>query len=241
MTILLLAGTGEARAIAAALAGQGMPVVASLAGAVRQPLPLNVPTRIGGFGGEAGFLAYLDAARISAVIDATHPFATRITPRTARICAARRLPYLRIERPGWQAGPQDHWTLIDAEYDAAAHIPDGQTVFLATGRQTLGLYAGLAGSTLYCRQIDPAEMPFPYPKGGFIIGRPPFSVQAETDLFQRLGITWLIAKDAGGVENRTKLDAARDLGIKVLLIRRPATAGPKVETVQAALDWAARL
>lgn len=243
MTILLLAGSGEARVLASELAAKGVPVIASLAGAVRQPTPLDVPVRIGGFGGADGFTDFLSTHHIAAVIDATHPFAAQITARTAAICADRGLPYLRLERPGWCAGPGDNWIWIDREEDAVLHISDGATVFLATGRQTLDHYAGLAGCTLYCRQIDPATRAFPFSKGGFVIGRPPFPVADEIALFQRLGNGWLVVKDAGGVANRTKLDAARALGLPVLIIRRPAPPFgiTLVETVAAALDWVAAL
>jgi precorrin-6A/cobalt-precorrin-6A reductase len=243
MRVLLLAGSGEARTIAGVLHRQGVEVIASLAGAVRAPLPLGVPTRIGGFGGAAGFEAYLAAEGIGAVIDATHPFAARITARTHAICAAHGLPYLRVERPGWVEGPCDRWIRIADPAAAAAHVPPESVVFLATGRQTLDAYAELAkGRMLYCRQIDPVERPFPFPQGGFVIGRPPFALADEIALFRRLGVTWLIAKDAGGDENRSKLDAARELGIGVLMIRRPAPdVGPKVETVAEAVDWVAGL
>lgn len=240
MTLLLLAGTSEARRIAAALAGQD--AVASLAGATRAPAPLGLPTRTGGFGCDAGFLDYLDTARIHAVLDATHPFAARISVRTARLCAARGLPCAQVLRPGWQAGPGDRWTRIASEEDAARIIPPGATVFLATGRQTLDRFAGLEGRRLLLRQIDPPTAPFPFPGGEFVIGRPPFDRAAEERLFRELRVDWLVVKDAGGAESRAKLDAARALGLPVLMIDRPPPAAAKVLTsVAEALAWVARL
>ncbi|MFT7494057.1 MAG: precorrin-6A/cobalt-precorrin-6A reductase, partial [Alteromonas macleodii] len=59
MTLLLLAGTGEAKQIAWGLADTNVSVVASLAGVTRSPDPLPVTTRIGGFGGDDGFRSYL--------------------------------------------------------------------------------------------------------------------------------------------------------------------------------------
>jgi precorrin-6A/cobalt-precorrin-6A reductase len=240
--LLLLAGTGEARALAARLVGRpGTETVVSLAGATRAPLPQGLPTRSGGFGGEAGQAAWLADHAITHVIDATHPFAARISQRTAALCARLGIAYLQLLRPGWTAGPGDHWTLIDAETGAAAVIPPGATVFLATGRQRLEDFAGLAGNRLYCRRIDPPEAPFPFPNGEYIVGRPPFSVADEVALFTRLKIDWLVVKDAGGAASRTKLDAARDLGLPVLMIRRPPQPeAERVETVAAALDWLAR-
>lgn len=236
--ILLLAGTAEARAIAAHLAARGVPAVASLAGAVRAPLAQALPTRIGGFGGAQGFRDYLAKQGVTRVIDATHPFAARITARTAQLCAAQGMPLIRLERPGWIAGAGDRWTWTPDEAGVVAQILPGATVFLATGRQSLSDYAGLTARA-YARIIDPPGGPFPL-NGDWIVGRPPFALADEVALFRRLGITLLVSKDAGGDENRAKLDAARILGLPVLMIRRPAPPPglPIVADVQVVLDWA---
>ncbi|WP_101067997.1 cobalt-precorrin-6A reductase [Roseovarius salinarum] len=241
MTLLLLAGTGEARQLARALAERGVPAVASLSGATRAPAALGLPTRTGGFGGEAGFRGYLREAGITAVLDATHPFAHRISARTARVCAELGLPCCQLLRPPWVPGPDDRWTMIAAEEYAAAHIPDGSTVFLATGRQTLGHFANLSGCRLICRQIDPPDGPFPFPNGAFLVGRPPFSVADEKRLFRRLGVDWLVVKNAGGAAAWPKLEAARALGIRVAMIDRPPQPEGvmRAETVDAALSWVA--
>ena len=240
MTLLLLAGTGDARQIAKGLAGRD--AIASLAGATRDPAPLPIPMRVGGFGGEAGFRAFLHANKITAVLDATHPYANRITERSARICADLGLPFLQFLRPGWLAEPGDTWTEIAREEDAAALIPVGATVFLGTGRQTLERFANLTGRSVICRQIDPPNGPFPFPGGEFLIGRPPFSVADEVALFDGLGVDWLVVKNAGGVASRTKLTAARQLGIPVLMIARPPVGDwPTVATVEDALNWVSGL
>ncbi|WP_341365664.1 cobalt-precorrin-6A reductase [Yoonia sp. BS5-3] len=237
MTLLLLAGTGDARRIAGQLAGQD--VIASLAGATRQPEPLPVTTRRGGFGGAAEFERFLQQNAITAVLDATHPYASGITARTMQICRAQGIPFLQYLRPGWTPEPGDNWTDIRAEQEAAAHIPPGATVFLGTGRQSLAGFANLQGRDVICRQIDPPEGPFPFAGGRFLVGRPPFSVEDEVALFTELKIDWLIVKNAGGAASRTKLTAANQLGIPVLMLARPPLGDwPQVSTVAAAVDWA---
>ncbi|MFV2002744.1 MAG: cobalt-precorrin-6A reductase [Paracoccaceae bacterium] len=240
MKLLLLAGTREARLLADALAADpAYQVTASLSGATREPRELPVPTRRGGFGGDDGFVDWLIAHRPDAVIDATHPYARRITERTARICAEMGLRYLLVQRPGWQAGPGDNWTEIAREEDAAALIAPDACVFLATGRQNLSRFGGLAGRRVICRQIDAPDAPFPFAGGEFLVGRPPFSVRDEEQLFADLGVDWLVVKNAGGAQSRTKLDAARNLGLPVLMIARaPPPAGvERVETADQALRW----
>lgn len=240
MKLLLLAGTFEARQIAGALRGlDGLDVVASLAGATSAPARLGVEVRRGGFGGAAGFDAYLTQERIAAVLDATHPFAARISRRSAALCRARGLPYLQVLRPPWRPGPGDAWTRMSAPEEAAALVPRGARVFLATGPADLGRFAALEGRRLYCRRIEVSAAPFPLPDGEFVVGRPPFDRAQEAALFARLGIDWLIARDSGGASGRAKLDAARDLGIRVALIDRPAGGpdAPRVETAEEAVQW----
>ncbi len=242
MTLLLLAGTSDARRLAGLLADRGVPAVASLAGATRSPAPLAVPTRRGGFGDRDGFEAFLDAHGIHGVIDATHPFAARITDRTHAVCTARCLPLLRLERPGWTPVPGDHWTFVAEEAEAARLIPGDAVVFLATGRQSLSAWAGLRARAVHLRVIDLPAEPFPF-AGGFVAARPPFDRAAEADLFGRLGVTHLVVKDSGAAEARAKLDAARDLGLPVLLLSRPAPPQglATVATAEEALAWAVAL
>ena len=240
--LLLLAGTSEARELASAIAVESIPAIASLAGATRAPETLAIKTHVGGFGGEQGFVAFLAEHRITAILDATHPFATQISARTARIARQRALPYLMLRRPPWHPESGDNWTMIASEQDAAQHIPKSATVFLATGRQSLGGFANLTGRRLICRRIDPPRAPFPYPNGEYLLGKGPFSVEDEIALFTRLKIDVLVVKNAGGKSSRAKLDAARRLSIPVIMLERPA--GPdcaRVETVEQALEWARRL
>ena len=239
MRLLLLAGTTEAREIAAALAGNPrIEVIVSLASGTRMARPLGVATRIGGFGGSDGFTAYLAREGIGAVLDATHPFAVEMSHRTRDLCSKLGLPCAQVLRPGWTPGPGDRWTTLNDEAEAAQHIPPGAQVFVATGRQTLERYAGMGDRMMICRQIDASSGPFPLRQGYFLPGRPPFTVAQEVALFRRLSIDWLIVKNAGGDASRTKLDAARQLNLPVAMIRRPLQPlGVPLETVADALGW----
>lgn len=241
MTLLLLGGTGEARALAARLAEVGVPVLVSLAGAVRDLPDYAVPTRVGGFGGAEGFLQCLQDAGITAVLDATHPFAARITERTAQLCRQKGIPYARLSRPAWTPGPGDRWREV-ADVDAAvARIRDGARVFLATGAQDVARFARLAGrAQVLCRRAEDPGKPFPFAGGSWIVGRGPFAVAEEVALLRKLGITQIVTKNAGGQGARAKLDAARELGIPVILIARPPDpAGvPVLHTLADAMAWA---
>lgn len=238
MRLLLLAGTAEARQVARALAREPrVSTIASLAGATRTPEPLGIPTRIGGFGDRDGFRDWLVRARIGAVLDATHPFAASMSHRAAEVSGDLGLPYMLFLRPAWTPEPDDDWVFLNEEAEAARHIPEGARVFLATGSKRLDRFHGLAGRRVWLRQVDPPTAPFPFAEGGVIHGRPPFSLAEEERLFSDLGIDWLVVRNSGG-GSRAKLDAARNLGISVAMIRRPMQPeAPRVTTVAAALAW----
>lgn len=237
--LLLLAGTAEARSVAEGLAGRPeIDAIASFAGTTKAPKPLPIPTRIGGFGGDDGFRAYLASERITAVLDATHPYAARISARSARICAERGLPHARLLRPEWRPEAGDDWIHARDEADVARHLPAGARVFLATGPEKLAAYEGLAPFHILCRRVDPAPGPFPLPHGEWILGRPPFREEEERALFRRFRVDVLVTKNSGGASGRAKLRAARTLGLPVIMVARPEPPkGLILESPEAALDW----
>ncbi|QNG37377.1 cobalt-precorrin-6A reductase [Geodermatophilaceae bacterium NBWT11] len=235
MTVLVLGGTGEARALAAALVGDGVDVLSSLAGRVAEPLLPLGGVRVGGFGGAAGLAAWIAEHRPTAVVDATHPFAATITANAAAACAASGTPLLRLQRPGWTAQPGDDWRWADSLAEAATMVSG--TVFLTTGRQGIGAFAALPGTVLV-RSVDPPTEPLPA-GATLLLARGPFTLDDELALLREHAVDVVVTKDSGGHMTEAKLTAARTLGIPVVLVRRPALpAGVAVvDTVEAALAW----
>jgi precorrin-6A/cobalt-precorrin-6A reductase len=235
--VLVLAGTSDARELIGRIKRE-FAVVASLAGVTRAPLDLGVETRVGGFGGVEGLRAYLRDAAIDVLVDATHPFAAQMTRHGAEAAKGVGVPHVILQRSGWAPEEGDDWRFVDAFEDVGAIIPEGVTVFLGTGRQTLGAFSCLKGRRLLCRVIDPPEGAFPFEGGRFVIGRPPFSIAEEVAFFQAEDVAWLVVKNAGGARSRSKLDAARQLGLPVVMQRRPDLPDAAVVgTVAACLVW----
>ncbi len=234
MTLLLIAGTGEARQIAEALSGCGSDFIVWIPGEGRLARDWAIDTA-------PGTLAErLADPAISAVLDASHPFSTGITRQAAQHCATHGLPYCLLWRPEWRPQSGDRWIHIETEADAAKHISPGATVFVATGRDKLAHFAMLGAAYVYCRQIGTPDAPFPFPGGAYLIQEPPFTVDEEITLFQRLGIDWLVLRNTGSTRAVTKLIAARRLGLNVLMIDRPASPPDalRAASVAEALDWA---
>lgn len=217
--VLLLAGTGAARRLAADLTSQNHDVLASLAGATAKPAPYSCPTRTGGFGGASGLAAWLRSENPDAVVDATHPFARQMTTNAIAAARATGVPLLRLSRPPWRPKPGEDWRDVPSVEAAVASLPRTARVFLATGRGSLGALAGTT-ATLFLRTVDPQPAPFPN-KGEFVVARPPFDEASERALFERLGVTHLVVKNAGGAPGRTKLDAAAALRLPIFVVARP--------------------
>lgn len=240
--VLILGGTGEARSLAAALVKRpDTEVVSSLAGRVRDPkLPVG-DVRVGGFGGPDGLAAWLAAERVDAVVDATHPFAQRISASAAEAAARSGVPLLMLRRPGWSARPGDDWHWADDLPAAARLLPTlGQRVFLTTGRQGLADFADCPGWFLV-RCVDAPEPPTPA-EMHLLLDRGPYTLEGERALLTEHRIDVLVTKDSGGALTVAKLDAARDLGLPVVIVRRPPTPDvEKVSTVAEAADWLTRV
>jgi precorrin-6A/cobalt-precorrin-6A reductase len=237
--VLLLGGTGDARRLAQRLAAEpNVDVTTALAGRVHTPLLPAGTARVGGFGGPDGLIEWLRAARIDAVVDATHPFATRITGNAVAATARLGLPLLVLRRPGWRPGSGDDWHWADTLADVATRLPAlGRRVFLTTGRRTdLAAFAD-PDLWLLLRAVDPPDPPTP-PNVTVVIARGPFTVAAETTLLRAHRIDVLVTRDSGGEDTAAKLVAARDLGLPVLLVRRPAPPdAPTARTEEEVMSW----
>jgi precorrin-6A/cobalt-precorrin-6A reductase len=239
MRVLILAGTHEASALAAAcVALPGLEVISSLAGRTRAPQPLAGKVRSGGFGGSPGLERFLRAAAIDRVVDASHPFAAEIGRHAEAACRAAGVPRLRLLRPPWRRQKGDRWLQVADLAEAAARLPAlGRRAFLTVGHKDLGAFAGLPGIWFLVRTIEPPA-PVPLAHARWVQARPPFALEAELELLRRHRIEVLVTKASGGEATYAKLAAARALGLPVLMVRRPpAPPGPVVATVALALDW----
>lgn len=220
--ILLLGGTTEASLLARLLAGAGMDAVFSYAGRTGAPVAQPLPTRIGGFGGAEGLAAFLRAEEIGYVVDATHPFAARMSRNAVAACAATGIPLAALERPAWTPGPGDGWTPVPDIPAAVAALPEAPArIFLAIGKLHLAGFAARPQHHYLLRLVDPPEA-LPLPDAAAVIARGPFTPEGDLALLAEHRIGHIVAKNAGGIGARAKLDAARTLGLPVILIDRPA-------------------
>ncbi len=240
MRVLILGGTGNAAELAAKVATiQGLEAITSLAGRTREPsVPLG-DLRVGGFGGVAGLASYLRVMQIDLLIDATHPFATQISFNAADAASEVGVPRLMLIRPPWQKESSDRWIEVDSVEAAAASVANqAQRVFLTVGRQELAAFAHLEKIWFLMRMIDPPTDDALVPPGMVLCDRGPFTFNNERQILIHNKIDTIVSKNSGGDATKAKIIAARELGVKVVMVNRPAIPpGEQVTDVDGALAW----
>ncbi len=241
MRLLILGGTTEATALCAAIAVR--PDIAptlSLAGRTARPVLPDIPCRIGGFGGVEGLAAYLEREAVEAVVDATHPFAARISAHAVAACARRHVPLMAFTRPAWRPAPGHRWVAVP-DLDAAADAlgTASRRVLLTVGRLGLAAFLPAPQHHYIVRTIDPPDAADLPPDHRLVLARGPFGLADERALMLRERIDVLVTKNSGGHGAAAKLDAARDLGVTVIAVDRPAIGGGRHElcALDEVLGW----
>ena len=223
LRLLILAGTSEASALARRVADEpGIEADLSLAGATANPAPAPIPQRVGGFGGREGLAHFLESQRIDAVVDATHPFAARMSDHAFSACRTAGVPLVAFTRPPWAQRNGDRWrevATIDEAVDALGL--QRRIVFLTQGRLELAAFARAPQHRYVVRAIDPPAEADALPDRRLILARGPFALDGELALMREEKIEILVTKNSGGRATYPKIEAARMLGVQVVIMRRP--------------------
>lgn len=239
MRVLILGGTTDANQLASAIVGDpGLDPVLSYAGRTENPKQPPIASRIGGFGGVDGLIDYLRREQIARVVDATHPFAAQMSAHAIAACGTLSIPLLALERPPWQRVGGDHWIEVDDFVSAAQALGAApRRVFLGIGRTQLAPFASHKQHFCLVRLVDQPRAPLPI-EAEVIIARGPFDLAGDRQMLTDHRIDIVVARDAGGDSASAKIDAARELGLPVVMVRRPFIPDrPKVETVAEILRW----
>jgi precorrin-6A/cobalt-precorrin-6A reductase len=218
--ILILGGTREAAELADWLVAEGHDVTTSLAGRTKEPAPLAGRVRTGGFGGAEGLAAFLKEGGYDLLIDATHPFATRISANARKAAELAGVKLEVQERSPWPREPGDRWIEVATLEAARDAIPPGARVLLALGSQHIALFAARGDVHFVVRMVDPPESPLSLPHHALVLGKPGTTAEEEAELLTRYAITHLVCRNSGGTGAHAKIVAARNLGLPVIIVSR---------------------
>ncbi|RWG60639.1 MAG: cobalt-precorrin-6A reductase [Mesorhizobium sp.] len=221
--ILILGGTTEARQLAGKLARRkDFSITLSLAGRTESPMAQGVPMRSGGFGGMQGLAAYLHREQVDLVVDATHPYAARMSANAAEAARQTRVPMVALRRAGWEPVAGDRWTFVESVAEAAKALGTApRRVLLAIGRQEAGAFEAAPQHRYLIRSVDPIEPKLAVPDAVYLLARGPFPEADERALLEKYAIDTVVSKNSGGEATYGKIAAARAVGIELIMVRRP--------------------
>lgn len=235
----LIGGTGEGPALARQLLELGWRLrVSVVTPTASQSYPENPDLEmvVGALGDAGALRSLLEAAEREGdpfqwVIDASHPFAVRITPAALEATRGRPERLLRLERPGlvspWAVPLQQ----ID---DLSLQVAEHERLLLAIGARQLGeAVRRCRGAHLHARVL-------PYPQAlrraqqaGIAAERmacfhPTGDGAVEQALCRHWRIETILCRQSGGLTEAIWQGVAQTLGLRLLLLQRP----PEPEGIQ---------
>lgn len=219
--ILILGGTKEAAEIADSLV-QDKPnarIISSLAGRTKEPTPLASEVRIGGFGGPEGLARYMTQNGVTQLIDATHPFATTISKNARKAAAITNVQLDIRQRSPWKKQAGDNWNEVANLEAARDAIPQNARVLLALGSQYIAIFASRSDVHFTIRMVDQPDATPPFKEFTLEMAKPGDLAQ-ETSLLKTHQITHIVCRNSGGSGAYAKIEAARALGLPVIVIEQ---------------------
>lgn len=220
MKVLILGGIREAVDLAAKLVEGGHDVTTSLAGRTKEPQPVAGKLRIGGFGGIEGLVNYLNEHKTDLLIDCTHPFAKQISANAVEAAKHANVKLDIHTRSPWQKQAGDKWTEVSSLKEMRNQIPSGARVLLALGSQYIDLFKTRTDVFYLVRMVDRPEKPLSLPNHELLIAKPSANWRDEAEILEAHKITHIACRNSGGKGAYAKIEAARELGIELLMLER---------------------
>ncbi|MGI0493972.1 cobalt-precorrin-6A reductase [Alkalinema pantanalense CENA528] len=235
--IWLIGGTQESATIAQQLVIQQIPCVITVTTESARnlyPIAPHLTVQVGYLTADqvADFLRH---HQITAILDASHPFAVEISQLAIATAKTDSLPYLRFERCNDQSTRNSlEQSFSSFEALLASDVLDHQRVLLTIGYRSLPLFHPWQTRSVLFARILPSEIALKTAlAAGFrpdrlIALRPPISLELEKALWQQWQISCIVTKASGGPGGETvKRQLATELGIQLITLDRPAIQYPQ--------------
>lgn len=230
MKFLVLAGTRDGRLLAEELRKRGHPVVVSTLTEYGAEIVLEkgIQARHGAL--DEAALANLLQTGFTAVVDATHPYALRISELARLVCAKLHIPYFRWQRESLRdyAHPLIHW-VKDIKTAARQAAQLGNRILLTTGSNSLPEWLAqpsLQDKVMFVRVLPTSQVLARCESLGLkpsqiIAAQGPFSQAWNEAVCEQLNIEVVIAKDSGKEGGTTqKIQACLQRQIPIILLER---------------------
>jgi len=130
------------------------------------------------------------------------------------------VPLVQYQRPLWAREQGDQWQEVATLDTAKNAIPTKATVLLALGRQHIAPFAEREDVHFIIRMVDAPETPLAFKRHTLLLGKPKATAAAEEALFTKHKITHIVCRNSGGTGAYAKIEAARNLGIPVIILTR---------------------
>ena len=225
MKVLVLGGTSDGRRLTTKLVAKALPIeiIYSVAGLVGKA-QLDCEVISGGFSKTGGLKAFLERESIAVVLDLTHPYAISISRQSQSACAQLGLAYWQFVRPQWQAQTGDSWHCF-SDWDVLLdYLKHYKRALVTTGQlQQSQLDAIASDCEQVCYRTAAPSSVVLAKNVQWIKAKGPFAQEDELALLKQMQSDELICKNAGGTATSAKLEAARILGIDVLMLERPVS------------------
>jgi precorrin-6A/cobalt-precorrin-6A reductase len=222
MKLLLLGGTADGRCLAEALHQHNIDVIYSIAGLVRIPqVACNIVS--GGFTQFGGLADFIETEKITAILDATHPYAQNMSVNAVNAAKACHIPCWRFHRQEWQVQGGDDWQFVSHWQAALPLLVGKKSVLLSAGQLEQKFIDSLGSNSQQQQLLRTAVQPKTIlpPTMQWVKAIGPFAYENEFALMQNHKTDVLVSKNSGGDSTVAKLKAARMLTIPVIMLKRP--------------------
>ncbi|SEB13677.1 precorrin-6A/cobalt-precorrin-6A reductase [Thalassobacillus cyri] len=230
--ILFLAGTSDARALALELKKEKFPILTTVVteNAAYEMKNAGLDVHMGRLT-DKDIYSFIKGYDIQSVVDASHPFAEEASKNAMQGAELANVPYIRYERVSQQFN-EDHIVMVNS-YEEAAQVAASKkgVIMLTTGSKTLQVFSekllDLPEVRLVARMLPRKDNmkkceQLGFPQKNIVAIQGPFTKEFNKALYKQYGVTVMVTKEsgkAGSVDE--KLEAAKELGIDTIMIKRP--------------------
>lgn len=230
--ILLLAGTSDARELALKIKDAGYDLLSTVVteNAAKELMQTGLNVQVGRLT-DTEMVDLIQCKKVEVIVDASHPFAEEASKNAIRAAAKAKVPYIRYERESQTFHYEK--MIVAASYEEAADIAATKkgVVMLTTGSKTLQIFTEkllenpdirlIARMLPRLDNIEKCEQ-LGFPQKNIVAIQGPFTKEFDQALYKQYGVTVMITKESGKVGSvDEKVEAAKDLGIEIIMIGRP--------------------